>query len=139
MPEDTVYGDQRGGKQRVIKDIVIAIAQRITQPGDPARVAVILVMAVMTFMVLLELEDLWDKRWQIMQRALTITSAVFKGICQIGRDICSWVRWHKIRLHTYPAELAQRRRCRQMMRDYIQRLREIPPEERGRNPEESEA
>ena len=129
----------------MIKDIVIAIlagmaiAQRITQPGDPARVAVILVMAVMAFMVLLELENLWDKHQQIMQRTLTITSAVFKGICQIGRDIGSWIHWYKIRLRTYPAELAQRRRRRQMMRDYIQRLREIPPEERGRNPEESEA
>ena len=119
--------------------IGIAIAQRITQPGDPARVAVILVIAVMTFMVLLELEDLWDKHQQIMQRTLTITSAVSKGICQILRDICSQVRWYKIRLRTYPAELAQRRRRRQMMRDYIQRLREMPQEERGRNPEESEA
>ena len=129
----------------MIKDIAIAIlagiaiAERITQPGDPARVAVILVAGVMAFMALLELEDLWDKRQQIMQRTLTITGAVSRGICQIGRDICSRVRWYKILLRTYPAELAQRRRRRQMMRDYIQRLREIPPEERGHNPEESEA
>ena len=129
----------------MIKDIVIAIlagiaiAQRITQPGDPARVEVILVSGVMAFMALLELEDLWDKHHQITQRTLTIIGAVSRGICQIGRDIGSWVRWYKIRIRTYPAELTQRRRRRQIMRDYIQRLREMPQEERGRNPEESEA
>lgn len=121
----------------MIKDIVIAIlagiaiAQRITQPGDPARVAVILVAGVMAFMVLLELEDLWDKHQQITQRTLTITSAV-------SRDICSWVRWYKILLRTYPAELAQRHRRRQMMRDYIQRLREMPQEKRQKQIEEVE-
>lgn len=119
----------------MIKDVIIAIlagiaiTQRITQPGDPAGVAVILVVGVMAFMILLELEELWDKHQQIMQRTLTIIGAVSRGICRIGRDIGSWVRWYKIRLRTYPAELAQRRRRRQMMRDYIQRLRETPPEE----------
>ncbi len=128
----------------MIKDITIAIlagiaiAQRITQPGDPARVAVILVTGVIAFMILLELEDLWDKHQQIIQRTLTIVGAASRGICRIGRDIGSWVRWYKIRLRTYPAEMAQRQRRRQMMRDYIQRLRETPPEKRGRNPEESE-
>ncbi|MDE5892131.1 MAG: hypothetical protein K2H45_04300 [Acetatifactor sp.] len=129
----------------MIKDTIIAIltgiaiAQRITQPGDPDRVAVILVIAWMAFMALLELEDLWDKHQQIMQRTLTITSAVSKATRRILRDISSRIRWYKIRLHTYPAELARRRRRRQMMRDYIQQLREMPQEGRGRNPEESEA
>lgn len=127
MPEDTVYGDQKGEKQRMIKDIIIAIlagiaiAQRITPPWHPARAAVALIIAVMVFMILQALENVWDKRVQIS--------------CQVR----SRIRWWRICLRTYPAELAQRRRRRQMMRDYIQRLRSLPPEERGRNLEESEA
>lgn len=107
----------------MLKDIVIAIlagisiAQQITPPGHPARAAVILIIASIVFKTLRELEDLWDKRVQI----------------------CSHIRWWRICLRTYPAELAQRRRRRQMMREYIQRLRSLPPEERGRNLEESEA
>lgn len=113
----------------MIKDIVIAIlsgiaiAQRITQPGDPARVAVILVIAVMAFMALLELEDLWDKHHQIMQRTLTITSAVSKATCRILKDISSRMRWYKIRLRTYPVELVQQHQRRQVLIEYIDRLR----------------
>lgn len=116
----------------------IAIAQQITQPGDPARVAVTLTAAVIVFMILLELEDLWDKRSQIRLQAHAITSAVFRSIRQILRDIRSRMRWTWLCLRTYPAELAQRRRRRQLMRDYIQRLRKLPLEEKARNPEESE-
>lgn len=111
----------------MLKDIVIAIlagisiAQQITPPGHPARAAVILIIASIVFKTLRELEDLWDKR------------------VQISHQICSHIRWWRICLRTYPAELAQRRRRRQMMREYIQRLRSLPPEERGRNLEESEA
>ena len=128
----------------MIKSIVIAIligiaiAQRITQPGDPVRVAVILVTGVMAFMALLGLEELWDKHHQIMQQILTITSAVSKGIYQIRRDISSRMHWYKIRLRTYPAELAQRRRRRQMMRDCIQQLREMPLEKCQKQIEEVE-
>lgn len=111
----------------MIKDIIIAIlagisiAQRITPPWHPARAAVALIIAVIVFMILLALENLWDKRGQI------------------SRQASSRIRWWKICLRTYPAELAQRRRRRQMMREYIQRLRSLPPEERGCNLEESEA
>lgn len=99
----------------------IAIAQRITPPWHPARAAVALIIAVMVFMILQALENQWDKR------------------VRISRQARSYIRWWRICLHTYPAELAQRRRRRQMMRDYIQRLQNLPPEERGCNLEESEA
>ena len=129
----------------MIKDIVIAIlagisiAQRITPPGYPARAAVILIIASMVFKTLRELEDLWDKRVQIWQGMQRIISAVFSGLCKILHQACSRIRWWKICLCTYPAELAQRRRRRQMMWEYIQRLRSLPPEEKGCNLEESEA
>lgn len=129
----------------MIKDIVIAIlagiaiAQRITQPGDPERPAVVLMIAMMVFVILPELEDLWDKRHQIRQRISGTATEASKGVIRILRQACSRIRWWRICLRTYPAELAQRRRRRQMMREYIQRLRSLPPEERGRNPEESEA
>lgn len=129
----------------MLKDIVIAIlagisiAQRITPPGHPARVAVILIIAGMAFKALLGMENLWDKRIRIRKGAQRITSAVFSSLRQISRQACSRIRWWRICLCTYPAELAQRRRRRQMMREYIQRLRSLPPEERGRNLGESEA
>lgn len=99
----------------------IAIAQRITPPWHPARAAVILIIAGVVLEALLALENLWDKRGRI------------------SRQVRSRIRWWKIRLRTWPIELAQRRRRRQMMRDYIQRLQSLPLEERGHNPEESEA
>ena len=119
----------------MIKDTIIAIlagiaiAQRITQPGDPARVAIALVTAVVVFMLLLEMEDLWDKRQRIKQH-----------INNILHRICSCIRWYLIGLRTWPRETAQRRRRRQLMQDYIQRLREMTPENgnRSRAPEESE-
>lgn len=129
----------------MLKDIVISIlagisiAQRITPPGHPARVAVILIIAGMAFKTLLGMENLWDKRVRIRKGAQRITSAVFSGLRQISRQACSRIRWWKICLRTYPAELAQRRRRRQMMWEYIQRLRNLPLEKRGHNPEESEA
>lgn len=129
----------------MLKDIVIAIlagisiAQQITPSGHPARAAVILIIAGMTFNTLRDLEDLWDKRVRIRQGIQRITSAVFSGLRRIAHQACSRIRWWRIRLRTWPAELVQRRRRRQMMQGYIQRLRSLPPEERGRNLEESEA
>lgn len=129
----------------MLKDIVIAIlasisiAQRITPPRHPARAAVILIIAGMIFKALREMENMWDKRVRIRQGIQRITSAVFSSLRRIPHQICSHIRWWRICLRTYPAELAQRRRRRQMMREYIQRLRSLPPEERGRNLEESEA
>lgn len=118
----------------------IAIAQRITPSGDPARAAIALITAVLAFMILLELEDLWDKRRQITQRTRNIITAVPKGLHNILRHTGSRIRWYLIGLRTWPIETAQRRRRRQMMRDYIQRLRDMRMEQndRPRRPEESE-
>lgn len=107
----------------------ISIAQQITPPGHPARAAVILIIAGMVFKTMRELEDMWDKRVRIRQRMQRITSAVFSGLRRISHQICSRIRWWKICLRTYPAELVQRRRRRQMMQGYIQRLRSLSPEE----------
>ena len=63
-----------------------------------------------------------------------ITGAVFSGL----RQARSRIRWWKICLRDWPAELAQRRRRRQMMREYIQRLREMPQEGRQKQIEEVE-
>ena len=81
MPEDTVYGDQRGEKQRMIKDIVIAIVQRITQI-------------------------------RVMRRAN------------------SRFRWCLIQLYTWPVEIIQRRQRRQVLIEYIDRLRAMGEEKR---------
>lgn len=129
----------------MLKDIVItilagiSIAKRITPPWHPAREAVALIIADTVFMALPKLENLWDKHVRIRQGAQRIASAVLKGMCQISRQAYSRIRWWRIRLRTWPVELAQRHRRRQMIWEYIQRLRNLPLEERRRNPEESEA
>lgn len=132
-------------RDKMLKDttisilIGIVIAQQITPPGHPARAAVILIIAGMVFKTLRKMENLWDKRVRIRQGVRRITSTVFSGLRQILRQTCSRIRWWRIRLRTYPAELAQRSRRRQMMSEYVQRLRSLPLEKRGRNLEESEA
>lgn len=107
----------------------IAIAQCFNPPDTPARLAIILIAAVIVFMILLELEDLWDKRQQIKQR-----------IHNILHQIRSCIRWYLIGLRIWPRETAQRRRRRQLMQDYIQRLQEMTAEQKGghQRPEESE-
>lgn len=106
----------------------IALSQHILSPGDPARPAAALMIAVMAFMVLLELEDIWDKRQRIKQAAHRHTAALHRGLRHILRSAHSRIRWTLIRLHTWPIETAQRRHRRQMMQGYIQRLREMPQE-----------
>lgn len=103
----------------------IAIAQCFNPPDTPARLAIMLIAAVIVFMLLLELEDLWDKRQQIKQR-----------IHQI--HIC--IRWYLIQMCLWPRETAQRRRRRQLMQDYIRRLQEMTAEQKSghQRPEESE-
>lgn len=111
----------------MLKDITIAIlagisiAQQITPSGHPARAAVILIIAGMIFKALLGMENLWDKR------------------VRISHQICSRIRWWRICLRTYPAELTQRRRRRQMMQGYIQRLRSLSLKKRVHTTEKSEA
>ena len=57
----------------MIKDIAIAvltgiaIVQRITQSGDPQRPILVMGIAVMAFIVLLWVDDLWDKRQEIFR------------------------------------------------------------------------
>lgn len=120
----------------MFKDITIAIltgialSQQILPPEDPARTAAAMMIAVMAFMILLELEDLWDKRQDIRQSAHRLTAALYKGLRQILRSVRSRIRWYLIRLCAWPIETAQRRRRRQMMREYMRRLRE-PQESEG--------
>lgn len=112
----------------MIKDTIIAIlagiaiSQRLTLPGDPARLAIILIVAVTVFTLLLELEDLWDKRQEITQRAHTATAAIGRYIHTVQRRICSRIIWQMIQLRAWPTERMQRRRRCQTLQDYIQHL-----------------
>lgn len=113
----------------MIKDIIIAIldgisiAQGITPPGHPARAAVILIIAGMVFKALLGMENLWDKYLQIFQRLCSIIGAISTGLLLIRRRISSWFRWYLIQLYTWPVEMAQRHQRRQVLIEYIERLR----------------
>lgn len=128
----------------MIKNIIIAIltgiaiAQRITPPGEPGSLALALGIAIIALMAIPEVEDLWDKRQRIIQRIHNAATAIFKYMRSILRRIHSRFRWHLIRLCAWPVETAQRRRRRRMMQDYIRRIQEMQPRERGQNPEERE-
>ena len=110
----------------MIKDIAIAvltgiaIVQGNTPPGAPQRPILVMGIAVMVFMALLWVDDLWDKRKQIM------------------RCICSRGCWCLIQLRTWPIETVQRRRRQQRTMDYIRRLQNMQPSERSLDPRESE-
>lgn len=128
----------------MIKNIIIAIlagiaiVQRITPPGEPGGMALALGIAIMAFMAILEMEDLWDKRWHIMWRVHNIAAATSKYMRGIPRRVRSRIRWYLIQLCAWPVETARRRRRHQMMQDCIRRIQNMQPQERGRNPEESE-
>lgn len=112
----------------MLKDVVIsiltgiAISQHFGPPDAPSRLAIILIVAVTVFMILLELEDLWDKRHQITQRAHTVTAAIRKHLHAIPRRIHSRIRWQMIQLRDWPQETAQRRNRRRKMQDCIQQI-----------------
>lgn len=112
----------------MLKDITIsiltgiAISQHFNPPDTPARLAIILIVAITVFMILLELEDLWDKRRQITQRTRTVTAAIRRHIHAIPCRIHSRIRWQMIRLRDWPQETAQRRSRRQKMQDCIQQI-----------------
>ena len=112
----------------------IAIAQRITPPGEPGSLALAPGIAIIALMATMEVEDLWDKRQRIIQRIHNAAAAIFKYMRNIPRRIHSRIRWHLIQLCAWPIETARRR----MMQDYIRRLQEMQPRERGQNPEERE-
>lgn len=103
----------------MLKDITIsiltgiAISQHFGPPDAPARLAIILIVAITIFTLLLELEDLWDKRYQITQRTHTVTAAIRRQLHTIPRRIHSRIRWQIIRLRDWPQETAQRRSRRQ--------------------------
>lgn len=90
----------------MIKDAAIAVlagillSRMLTQQEDLIRVAA-MGMAVMVFIVLLWLEDEWDRH---------------------RRQITSRIRWYSIRLRSLPAEMAGRRRRRKRMQEYIKGL-----------------
>ncbi len=112
----------------MIKDITIsiltgiAISQHFNPPDTPAKLAIILIVAVTIFTLILELEDLWDKRHQITQRARTVTAAIRRHIHAIPRRIHCRIRWQIIRLRDWPQETAQRRNRRRKMQDCIQQI-----------------
>lgn len=93
----------------MIKDAIIAVligllvARKITPPGDKASVAVALSLAVMVFIIVVWMEDLWN-RYQ--------------------KQAKSWIHWKKIQLKAWPAERAGRQRRRKMMQEYVRRLQE---------------
>lgn len=118
--------------------IAIAMVQRITPPGEPGSLALALGIAIMAFMAIMEVEDLWDRRQHIIQRVHSIAAATSKYMRGIPRRVRSRIRWYLIRLRVWPIETARRRRRRQMMQDCIRRIQNMHPQERGRNPEESE-
>lgn len=116
----------------------IAIVQRITSPGEPGSLALALGIAIMAFMVIIEMEDLWDKRQQIIQRVHNIAMAASKYMRGIPRRVHSRIRWHLIQLRVRPIETAQRQRRHRMMQEYIRQIQDTRPQEKGQNPEESE-
>lgn len=113
----------------------IAISQHLNPPDTPARLAIILIVAVTVFTLLLELEDLWDKRHQITQRARTVTTAIGRYIHTVRRRIYSRIIWQMIQLRACPRERAQRRRRCQTLQDYIQQIRDARPQGQLRSEE----
>lgn len=125
----------------MIKDITIsiltgiAISQHFNPPDTPARLAIILIVAVTMFTLLLELEDLWDKRQEITQRTHTVTVAIGRYIHTVRRRIYSRIIWQIIQLRVWPRERAQRRRRCQTLQGYIQQVRDIHPQGQPRSEE----
>lgn len=113
----------------------IAISQHFNPPDTPARLAVILIVAVAVFTLLLELEDLWDKRQEITQRTRTVTAEIGRYIHTIRRRIYSRIIWQMVQLRAWPTERAQRRRRCQALQDYIKQIRDARPQGQPRSEE----
>ena len=115
----------------MIKDITISIltgiviSQHFNPPDTPAGLAIILIVAVAVFTLLLELEDLWDKRQEITQRTRTVTAAIGRHIHTVRCRIYSRIIWQVIQLRAWPRERVQRRSRCQTLQGYIQRLQEM--------------
>ena len=112
----------------MLKDIIIsiligiAISQQFNTPDVPARLAIILIIAVTMFMALLEVEDMWDNRQQAKERIGAIAAGLGRGIRSIAKRIRARIHWWLIRARAWPAERAQHRRRWRMMADYIQQI-----------------
>lgn len=112
----------------MLKDITIsiltgiAISQQFNTPDVPARLAIILIIAVTMFMALPELEDMWDNRQQAKERIGAIAAGLGRGIRSIAKRIHARIHWWLIQARTWPAERAQRRRRWRMMAEYIQQI-----------------
>ncbi len=125
----------------MIKDTIIAIlagiviAQCFNPPDAPARLAIILIVAVAVFTLLPELEDLWDKRQEITQRTYTIAAAIGRHIHTVRRRIYSRIIWQMIQLRAWPRERVQRRCRRQTLQGYIQQIRDARPQGQPRSEE----
>lgn len=123
----------------MLKDIIIsiligiAISQQFNTPDVPARLAIILIIAVTMFMALLELEDMWDKRHQAVQRARSIAADLGRGIRSIAKHIRARIHWWLIQARTWQAERAQRRRRRRMMAEYIQQIQTMRQAPEGKS------
>lgn len=113
----------------------IVISQHFNPPDTPARLAIILIVAVAVFTLLLELEDLWDKRQEITQRAHTVIAAIGRHIHAVQRRIYSRIIWQIVQLRAWPTERAQRRRRCQTLQGYIQQIRDARPQGQPRSEE----
>lgn len=116
----------------------IAIVQQYTLSGDPKRPVLVMGVAVLTLIIILWIDDLWDKRQRIMQRINSITAAISASVRSSLRSIRSWGRWQLIQLRVWPVEAMQRRRRRRMIRDCIQQIQNLQPREGGGTSKESE-
>lgn len=113
----------------------IVISQHFDPLDTPAGLAIILIVAVAVFTLILELEDLWDKRQEITQRTRTVTAAIGRYIHTVRRRIYSRIIWQVIQLRAWPTERAQcRRRC-QTLQGYIQQIRDARPQGQPRSKE----
>ncbi len=116
----------------------IAIVQQYTLSGDPKRPVLVMGVAVLTLIIILWIDDLWDKRQRIMQRINSITVAISASVRSSLRSIKSWGRWQLIQLRVWPVEAMQRRRRRRMIQDCIQQIQNLQPREGGGTSKESE-
>lgn len=114
----------------------IAIVQQHTLPGDPKRPVLVMGAAVLTLIIILWIDDLWDKRQRIMRRINSISAAISASVRSSLRSIRSWGRWQLIQLRVWPIEAVQRRRRRRMIRDCMRQLQNVQPREGCRNPKE---
>ena len=114
----------------------IAIVQQYTLPGDPKRPVLVMGATVLILIIILGIDDLWDKRQRIKRHINSIAAAISASVRSSLRSIRSWGRWQLIQLRVWPVEAVQRRRRRRVIRECMRQIQNIQPREGGRNPEE---